>query len=158
MNFKTVAHNALDLPAELGSSYPTPFDAPCTQRSRRRLGDAFGLEDFGVNVLVLPPGAWSSQRHWHSRDDELVYILEGTPTLVTDAGERVLAPGDVAGFPAGRADGHHLVNNSDAPVKLIEIGARHRDDDTYYSDIDMQILGSDKSSLFTRRNGEPYEQ
>jgi uncharacterized cupin superfamily protein len=158
MNSNTVVYNALDLPAEQGSAYPAPFDAPCAQRLRRRLGNAFGLKDFGANLLVLPPGAWSSQRHWHSREDELVYILEGTPTLVTDAGERLLTPGDVAGFPAGRADGHHLVNNSDAPVTLIEIGSRHRGDDTYYSDIDMQILGRDENALFTRRNGEPYEQ
>jgi uncharacterized cupin superfamily protein len=158
MTSKTTVSNALDLPAEQGSTYPAPFDAPCAQRLRRRLGNAFGLENFGANLLVLPPGAWSSQRHWHSREDELIYILEGMPTLVTDAGEQVLSPGDVAGFPAGRSDGHHLINKSDAAVTLIEIGGRHRDDDTYYSDIDMQILGRDENSLFTRRNGEPYEQ
>ena len=109
-----------------------------------------------VNLLVLPPGAWSSQRHWHTREDELIYVLEGTPTLVTDAGERKLAPGDVAGFAAGRKDGHHLVNNTDSPVTLIEVGSRHPDDDAYYSDIDMQILGRYAGARFTKKSGEPY--
>lgn len=147
---------ALDVPAEEGSRYPKPFDAPCRARSRRRLGDVFGLVDFGVNLLVLPPGAWSSQRHWHTREDELVYVLEGAPTLVSDEGERVLGPGDVAGFPAGRDNGHHLVNNTDDRVVVLEVGARRTDDDTYYSDIDMQILGRASGTAFTRRNGEPY--
>ena len=96
------------VPVVKGSRYPAPFDRPCAERSRRRLGDAADLADFGVNLLSLPPGSWSSQRHWHSAEDEFVYVLEGEVVLVTDAGEEVLRAGDCAGFKAGVKDGHHL--------------------------------------------------
>ena len=84
---------ALDLPARQGTDYPAPHDAPCRNRIRRALGDAFGLSQFGVNMLELPPGAWSSQRHWHEQQDEFVYVLEGEVVLVTDEGETVAAAG-----------------------------------------------------------------
>ena len=87
------------VPAHKGSGYPPPFDAPCATRTRRRLGDAGGLTDFGVNLMTLPPGGWSSQRHWHSHEDELVYVLEGEVTLVEDGGETLLRAGDCATFP-----------------------------------------------------------
>jgi uncharacterized cupin superfamily protein len=95
-------------PLEKGSDYPKPFDEPCRNQSRRRLGAAAGLTQFGVNRLELAPGAWSSQRHWHPEVDEFVYVLRGPVTLVTDAGETILETGDCAGFKAGGADGHHL--------------------------------------------------
>ena len=108
-----IAVSALDLPARQGTDYPAPHDAPCRNRIRRALGDVFGLSQFGVNMLDLPPGTWSSQRHWHEQQDEFVYVLEGEVVLVTDAGEEVLRPGDCAGFKAGDPDGHHLQNRSD---------------------------------------------
>src|SRR5215469_5135416 len=121
----------------IGTLYPPPFDAPCRTRQRRRLGDAAGLSQFGVNLLRLPPGAWSSQRHWHTGQDEFVYVLEGEVVLVTNTGEEILKPGDCAGFKAGDKDGHHLQNRSDADAVLLEIGTRVPDDSGEYSDIDM---------------------
>src|SRR5258706_12786774 len=90
----------------IGMQYPPPFDAPCRARERRRLGDAAGLTQFGVNLLRLPPGAWSSQRHWHTHDDEFVYVLSGEVVLVTNDGEEILRAGDAAGFKAGESNGH----------------------------------------------------
>src|ERR1043165_7614431 len=97
-------------PQRKGSGYPAPFDAPCAERMRQRLGDAGGLTQYGVNLLHLPPGAWASQRHWHSAEDEFVYVLAGEVTLVTDKGEEVLRAGDCAAFPKGEPNGHHLIN------------------------------------------------
>jgi len=135
-----------------GTSYPSGFDAPCAAREKRRLGDALGLRNFGVNLVTLPPGAASSQRHWHSHQDEFVYIVEGEAALVTDAGEQTLGPGMVAGFPAGRADGHHLVNRSGTDVVYLEVGDRPPADDVDYPDIDMLLRGG----RFIRRDGTPY--
>src|ERR1700676_1113838 len=102
-----------EIPVKTGSGYPTPFDLPCAARARQRLGDAAGLTQFGVNLLRLPPGAWSSQRHWHAREDEFVYVLSGQVTLVTNGGAEVLGAGDAAGFKANDSDGHCLQNRSD---------------------------------------------
>ena len=104
--------------ARQGSGYPPPFDAPCAMRTRRRLGDAGGLGDFGVNLMALPPGGLSSQRHWHSDEDEFVHVLEGEVTLVEDGGETALRAGDCAAFPKGTGNGHHLINKSSATGKL----------------------------------------
>ena len=150
------AKKALDVLERRGSNYPSPFDEPCRERSDRSLGDAFGLSDFGVHLLVLAPGVWSSQRHWHSQEDELIYVLEGAPSLITDDGENILAPGDVAGFPAGSENGHHFVNNTDAPAKLLVVGGRKARDDAFYSDVDMQILQRGQGGSYTTRDGEPY--
>ena len=106
--------------------------------------------------MTLPPGAWSSQRHWHSREDELVYVLEGEAVLVTDAGRTPLKPGMCAGFRAGSADGHHLVNETDAPVVYLEVGSRHMDDDVEYSDIDMRVVARGKGGVFTHKDGTPW--
>jgi len=126
-----------DLPMRTGSGYPPPHDEPCRQRRRRALGDAFGLSQFGVNLLELAPGTWSSQRHWHERQDEFVYVLEGEVTLVTDEGETVLKPGMIAGFRAGVANGHHLVNRSNAVVRVLEVGTRTDEETARYPDIGM---------------------
>ena len=148
---------AVDIPSESGSGYPSPFNEPCMDRVRRRLGDHFGLTDFGVNLVVLPPESWSSQRHWHTDEDEFIYVLDGTPTLITDEGETVLQAGSVAGFPAGSENGHHLVNKTDTPVTVLEVGSRRPGDSCRYSDIDMQMVGRGQpDAKFTRRNGEPY--
>ena len=141
-----------------GTGYPEPFRAPCLARVKRRLGDALGLENFGVNLTILPPGQWSSQRHWHGKQDEFVYILEGEATLVTDAGETVLTAGMAAGFKAGHADGHHLINKSDKPVTYLEIGDRLPGDTADYPDIDLTINDTwpDGRYRFRHKNGEPY--
>jgi uncharacterized cupin superfamily protein len=151
-----IVRKALEIPERRGSGYPSPFDEPCKARSNRSLGDAFGLHDFGVHLLILASGVWSSQRHWHSHEDEFIYVLEGTPTLITDEGESVLEPGDVAGFPAGATNGHHVVNKADAPAKLLVVGSRNVEDDGFYSDIDMQILKRGHGGTFTTKKGDPY--
>src|SRR6186713_2286162 len=111
------------VPERKGAGYPRPFDVPCATRTRRRLGDAGGLEDFGVNLMTLPPGGWSSQRHWHSDEDEFVYVLEGELTLVEDHGETRLRAGDCAAFPKNSGNGHHLVNRSPAAAVYLEVGS-----------------------------------
>jgi uncharacterized cupin superfamily protein len=145
------------LPVHTGSGYPAPFDAACAQRQRRRLGDAAKLTDFGVNLMTLPPGCWSSQRHWHSAEDEFVYILKGEVVLVTDAGEETLRAGDCAGFKAGIRDGHHLQNRTQEPVQLLEIGARKMaEDEGEYADIDMRFLKNDLG--YVHKDGRPYRK
>jgi len=123
---------------------------------RQRLGDAGGLEDFGVNLMRLPPGGWSSQRHWHSHEDEFVYVLEGEVVLVEDAGETVLRAGDCAAFPKGTGDGHHMVNRSSTTAVLLEVGSRSLEDLTMYSDIDMKIASPDDRYL--HKDGTPYSK
>jgi uncharacterized cupin superfamily protein len=139
-------------PSRRGSAYPPPYDAPCARRFRHRLGEAGGLTTFGVNHLTLPPGAWSSQRHWHSHEDEFVWVLDGELTLVTDAGEERLRAGDCAAFRRGDADGHHLVNKSDSPARVLEIGTSDPLDRCTYPDIDM--IADERG--YTHRDGTPY--
>jgi uncharacterized cupin superfamily protein len=143
------------IPVKTGSGYPTPFDLPCAARARQRLGDAAGLTDFGVNLLRLPPGTWSSQRHWHSAEDEFVFIVDGEVVLVTDAGEELLRSGDCAGFKAGVKDGHHLQNRSDRDAILLEVGSRRvAEDEGEYPDIDMRFLRNDAG--YAHRDGTLY--
>lgn len=140
-------------PSRVGSAYPPPFDAPCRDRERRRLGRAAGLTQFGVNRLRLAPGTWSSQRHWHSHEDEFIYVLEGEVVLVSDAGEERLVAGDSAGFPAGKRDGHHLQNRSSKDAIVLEVGtSADAVDVTTYPDIDMFA----KPDGFVHRDGTPY--
>ena len=139
----------------LGSGYPAPYDEPCRQRKRLRLGDVAGITQFGVNLLRVPPGVWSSQRHWHAAEDEFVYVLEGEVVLVTDDGEEVLRAGDCAGFKAGETNGHHLQNRSDADAVLLEIGTRDPErDGVDYPDIDLMIRAGARA--FLRKDGTPY--
>jgi uncharacterized cupin superfamily protein len=145
------------VPARQGSSYPEQFRAQVEARAKRPLGDATGLTQFGVNLVELPPGCWSSQRHWHSHEDEFVYVLDGELTLVTDAGEQVLRAGMAAGFPAGKADGHHLINRTDRPATYLEVGTRRDEvDEVDYPDIDMAVRHRDGMQMFVRKSGEPY--
>ena len=142
------------LPEENRNGYPEPYRALVSGRFRRRLGDALGLTQFGVNLTRLEPGAASAQRHWHYREDELVYVLEGELTLVTDAGEQLLTPGMCAAFKAGVPDGHHLVNRSDRQAVLLEIGNRDPDDEAAYPDIDLRYT---KGGTYVRKSsGEPW--
>ena len=150
------AIEAMAVTPVVGSAYPEPFKALVAGRERRPLGDAFGLTNFGVNLLRVPPGCASSQRHWHSRQDELVYVLSGELVLVTDAGEQLLTAGMAAGFPAGRADGHHLVNRSARDAVVIEVGDRMPGDEIDYSDIDMLLRWVGGEERFVRRDGTPY--
>jgi uncharacterized cupin superfamily protein len=141
------------VPQRKGSKYPNPFDTPCRERVRQAVGDAAGLSDFGINLLQLPPGAWSSQRHWHSHEDEFTWVLQGEVALITDDGEEVLRAGDCAGFKAGVANGHHLQNRSNAPATVLEIGSRRPSEDICsYSDIDMQW----GPNGITRKDGTAY--
>ncbi len=144
------------LASVIGTTYPPPFDQPCQTRERKRLGDAAGLTQFGVNLLQLPPGAWSSQRHWHTGADEFVYVLAGEVVLVTDDGEEVLRAGDAAGFKAGDEDGHCLQNHSTSEALILEIGTRATDEVAHYPDIDMVAQLRGKSAVFTQRDGTPY--
>jgi uncharacterized cupin superfamily protein len=139
------------------SNYPEPFFSRMARREKRPLGDLFGLTNFGVNLTRLAPGGESALRHAHSRQDEFVYVLEGNPTLVTDAGETRLEPGMCAGFKAGTGDAHHLVNRTSSDVLYIEVGDRTAGDEGRYPDDDIQaLLGADGKWRFTRKDGTPY--
>lgn len=147
---------AMAVEARAGSLYPAPFDEPVAGRVKRALGNALGLNQFGVNLVTLAPGAWSSQRHWHENEDEFVYILEGTTTLVTNDGESTLETGMAAGLPAGLPDGHHLVNSSGAPVVYLEVGTRAPEETAHYSDSDMRARRDGSGGFaFTRKDGTP---
>lgn len=144
------------IPARRGSSYPKEYADPCAERIRRRLGDAGGLTDFGINLMTLPPGGWSSQRHWHSHEDEFVYVLEGELTLAEDGGSSLLRAGDCAAFPKGTGNGHHLRNESSAVAVYLEVGSRHPDDLTTCSDVDM--MSSNRDGRFVRKDGKTIDR
>jgi uncharacterized cupin superfamily protein len=148
--------NIAAVPKIQGVGYPPPFDAPCADRIRQRLGNAGGLNDFGVNLMRLPPGNWSSQRHWHSHEDEFVYILEGELTLVEDNGETLLCAGDCAAFCKGSGNGHHMINRSGATAVYLEVGSRALADLTTCSDIDMMSANAD--GRFVHKDGAPYPE
>lgn len=138
------------------SVYPAPFAARMSGREKRPLGDLFGLRNFGVNLTRLAPGAVSALRHAHSRQDEFVLVLEGHPTLVTDEGETVLAPGMCAGFRAGSGNAHQLVNAGDDDAVYLEIGDRSPGDAVVYPDDDLQAVLVDGAWRFSRKDGTPY--
>jgi uncharacterized cupin superfamily protein len=143
-------------PIARGSTYPAPYDVPCRERLRTRLGDAAGLTQFGVNLTRLPPGGWSSQRHWHAGEDEFVYVLDGELVLVTDSGEELLRAGDCAGFKAGASDGHHLQNRSDRDALFLEIGTRlpRAQMQVAYPDIDLRV----GPAGYLHRDGTSYSE
>ena len=136
--------------------YPSVFAARVAGRERRALGDFFGLQNFGVNLTRLAPGSESALRHSHGKQDEFVYVLEGTPTLVTDAGEQQLEPGMCAGFPAGTGDAHHLVNRSSSNVLYLEIGDRTPNDSVDYPDDDLKVAWVDGAWRVSRKDGSSY--
>ena len=139
------------------TSYPEPFASRMSGREKRPLGEVFGLSNFGVNLTRLAPGAASALRHAHSKQDELVYIVEGEPTLVTDRGETALRPGMCAGFRAGSGDAHHLVNRTASPVVFLEVGDRTAGDTVSYPDDDLEAqLAPDGRWRFVRKDGSPY--
>lgn len=144
------------VPIRLGSNYPESLRSKVAGRVKQRLGDAVGLKNFGINLVTLEPGSCSALRHWHTRQDEFIYVLEGEITLVTDAGEQVLTPGMAAGFPAGEANGHQLVNRSDVVVKYLEIGDRTPNDTATYPDDDLVAQAGPHGWIFTHKDGSPY--
>ena len=156
-----LAPPALD-PADVvprnSTGYPEPYRSRVLPREKRALGDALGLTKIGVNLSTLLPGKESSMRHYHTREDEMVFILEGEVVLRTDGGEQVLRAGMCAGFPGGSRDGHHLVNRSGAPVRYLEISNRDPQDGAGYSDVDM-VMHRDAAgrNVFTRRDGSAFE-
>jgi uncharacterized cupin superfamily protein len=151
------AFDPKDLPEHSTTGYPEPYKSRVTGRHKRRLGDHAGLKNFGVNLTRLDPGAESSMRHWHTKQDEFICVLEGEVTLVTDAGRQKLTRGMAAGFPAGRADGHQLVNETNKPVLYLEIGDRTPGDGATYSEADLAAKLVDGKWVFTHKDGSPYK-
>ena len=140
-------------PTAHGTRYPPPYDAPCHKRQRFKLGDAANLTQFGVNLCRLPPGTWTSQRHWHTAGDEFVWVVSGEVVLVTNRGEEVLRSGECAGFKAGVADGHQFQNRSSAEAVLLEVGSRITGDEAHYPDIDLHS----GPGGYRRKDGRPYD-
>jgi uncharacterized cupin superfamily protein len=146
-----------DVPPRTGSGYPEPFRSRVCPREKRALGDALGLGKLGVNLTTLPPGKESSMRHYHTREDELVFVLEGEVVLRTDEGDQVLTAGTCAGFPAGAKNGHQLVNLSDAPARYLEISNRDPQDTAEYCDVDLAYHKTpDGQAVFSHKDGTPY--
>ena len=155
-NLNPPALDPLTVEPFVGSDYPPPHDHLVGARERRRLGDALGIHNFGVNLLRLPPGCASSQRHCHTKQDEFVFIVEGEVVLVTDRGEQILTAGMAAGFPAGAGDGHQMINRSARPAILLEVGDRTGADEVDYSDIDMMVRWVDGEERYLHKDGTPY--
>lgn len=153
---KPPAIDPLSLEPRTGSAYPSAFSRVVEGRLKRALGNAFGLKNFGVNMTVLQPGAASALRHWHAKQDEFIYVVDGEVTLVTDAGAQVLRAGMVAGFPAGKPDGHCLINKSDRDVTVLEVGDRTPGDVARYPDEDLEARDIDGRWHFTHKDGKPY--
>ncbi len=145
------------LPVKTGSSYPDTYAAQIGDRRQVALGDPAGLTQFGVNLVTLAPGAMSSLRHWHEEQDEFLVVTSGVCTLIDDNGETALHPGDCAAFPAGDANGHHLVNRSGEDAAFVVVGTRTPTETGHYSDVDMRVTINDGQFDFTRRDGSPIE-
>jgi uncharacterized cupin superfamily protein len=152
-----VIRDPMNLAGRRTTIYPTRFAAGFDKRLKRALGDAGGLTQFGVNLTTLEPGAMSALRHWHTHEDEFVFVLEGEVMLVTDAGEELLGAGMAATFPAGEPNGHQLVNRSAASATYLEVGTRSPVEDVVYPDVDLRFLKRDGRASFVRKSGEPYE-
>jgi len=144
------------VPEARGSGYPEPFKSRMGDRAKRRLGDACGLTRFGVNLVTLGPGGQSALRHWHTLEDEFVYVLSGEVVLVTDAGEQTLSAGMCAGYPAGKRDAHHFVNRSAKPVTYLEIGNRIDGDNAFYPDDDLMWANDGNGEYGAHKDGRRY--
>lgn len=153
---KLPAVDPADVPAVSGSSYPEPFRSRMGERSKKRLGDAAGLTRFGVNLVTLGPDGQSALRHWHTLEDEFVYVLEGEVVLVSNTGEQTLGAGMCAGYPAGADDGHHLVNRSGAIAKYLEIGNRDDSDIANYPDDDLLWCDDETGFYAAHKDGQRY--
>jgi uncharacterized cupin superfamily protein len=142
-----------------GTVYPAPYDQATNGRTKWSVTNALGLTRFGINVMELAPGAASSLRHWHSYEDEFVYVLEGEPTLITDEGEQILNAGDCAGFPAGAPNGHRFVNRTERVARFVEIGSRDDRDEVNYPDDDLHCTAGryTKPAVLTKKDGTPFK-
>ncbi|WGI22710.1 cupin domain-containing protein [Amylibacter sp. IMCC11727] len=145
------------VPQRSGSSYPDQYSADTATRTWLPVAEHAGLTQFGANLVSLVPGAKSSLRHWHAKEDEFLIVTEGTPTLIEDDGETLLHPGDCAAFKAGVENGHHLVNTTDQMAKFLVVGTSHPEEICTYSDIDMKVTDKDGESTFTRKDGTPID-
>jgi len=145
------------LEVRTGCNYPDPYKEICLGATWRKLGDAAGLTDFGVNLVRLPPGKWSSQRHWHTEEDEFIYMLEGEVVLVEDDGDHVLRPGDFAGWRAGETNAHCLQNRSGRDAVYLEVGSRRPETDAcHYPDIDLDARAGEP--FYRHNDGKPYPE
>ena len=157
MSVKPPALDPAVVPARSTSGYPEEFRARVLPREKRALGDALGLTKVGVNLTTLPPGKESSMRHFHTREDELVFVIEGEVVLRTDEGEQTLTAGMCAGVPAGVRNGHQLVNRSSRPARYLEISNRDPEDGAEYPDVDLVYRkAADGKAFFTRKDGTRY--
>jgi len=160
MSLKKPALDPRSLEARSSSGYPEPYRSRVLPREKRALGDALGLKTIGINQTILPPGKESSMRHWHTHEEEFVYLLSGEVVLITDAGEQVLKAGMCAGFPAcndaRKGDGHQLVNRSDQPAVYLEVSNRDPRDTAHYSDVDLLFHGVNAAVRFTRKDGSAF--
>ena len=156
MTLKKPALDPMTLDPRTGSGYPEPYRSRVTPREKRALGKALGLAKIGVNHTTLPPGKESSMRHWHTHEEEFVYVLSGEVVLRTDAGEQVLKAGMCAGFALGTADGHQLVNRSGEPAVYLEVSNRDPQDEGQYSEVDLRWNAPDARGVFTRKDGSKF--
>jgi uncharacterized cupin superfamily protein len=154
MSLNKPALNPLTVDAVSRTSYPEPYRSRVMPREKLLLGECLGLTKIGVNRTTLPPGKESSMRHWHTHEEEFIFVLEGEVVLRTDGGEQVLRAGSCAGFPAGADDGHQLINRSDQPAVYLEVSNRDAEDTVYYSDSDVDLIATSRG--MTRRDGTPY--
>ncbi len=145
------------IPTDTRTGYPPPYDRVVVGRERKRLGNAGGLDQFGANLTTLKPGASSALRHWHEREDEFVYLLEGELVLIEDEGETVLRPGDAAAFKANSGNAHHLVNRSGRDAVYLEVGTRSKIERVEYPEADLKVVRDDKGFRYTHKDGSPYE-
>jgi uncharacterized cupin superfamily protein len=144
-----------DIPVRTGSSYPPEFAKHVGGRSGQALGNPFDLTQFGVNIITLQPGAWSSHRHWHEQEDELVYALSGKMVLIDDHGRHAFLPGMCAGFKANNGNGHHIINETHEAASFLVVGTRAENEVAHYSDVDMHGEKTPNGFVFTRKDGSP---
>lgn len=144
------------VPVKSGTIYPPEFAPQVAGRSSLRLGDVGGLTQFGVNIVILAPGAKSSMRHWHLNEDEFVMMTMGECVLVQDAGETVMRLGDCAAFPAGVPDGHCLINRTETEARFVVVGSKAPREVATYCDVDLTVEQSGGVNTFRRKDGRPY--
>jgi uncharacterized cupin superfamily protein len=150
------AFTATDAEQVSGASYPPPFHEIGNGRTKAIVGERGGLNQFGVNIVTLPPGSGSAQRHWHEQEDEFAYMISGEVVLITNDGEEIITAGMMMGWPANVANGHHLVNRSNEDAVYMEVGTRVRDDVCHYPDIDLHLVIEDGDDEFQHNDGTPY--
>lgn len=140
-----------------GTGYPPPLDRIAEGRTKRKVSDHAGLNDYGVNITTLPPGGWSAQRHWHEQEDEFIYIMSGELVLITDDGEEVVTAGHMMGFPKGVKNGHHLMNRSDKDAIYMEVGTRCMEEICHYPDVDLHMVMENGEDVFFHKDGTRYD-